>query len=94
MSNTFGIGFTIGAALSSTFGSAFSTVEQKIKQTSGQMDALKRKEKAAANADSMQKRTMEIQRQYAAGGGKDNIPAPPLQRRIGLDRSAPKEAGK
>ena len=94
MSNTFGIGFTIGAALSSTFGSAFSTVEQKIKQTSGQMDALKRKEKAAANADSMQKRTMEIQRQYAAGGGKDTILAAELQRSIGLYRSAQSEAGK
>lgn len=94
MSNTFGIGFTIGAALSSTFGSAFSTVEQKIKQTSGQMDALKRKEKAAAHADSMQKRTMEIQRQYAAGGGKDTILAAELQRSIGLYRSAQTEAAK
>ena len=94
MSNTFGIGFTIGAALSSTFGSAFSTVEQKIKQTSGQMDALKRKEKAAAHADSMQKRTMEIQRQYAAGGGKDTILAAELQRSIGLYRAAQSEAAK
>ena len=58
------------------------------------MDALKRKEKAAANADSMQKRTMEIQRQYAAGGGKDTILAAELQRSIGLYRSAQSEAGK
>ncbi|MBT9749858.1 phage tail tape measure protein [Desulfovibrio desulfuricans] len=94
MSNTFGIGFTIGAALSSTFGSAFSTVEQKIKQTSGQLDALKRKEKAAAHADSMQKRTMELQKQYSAGGGKDKILAAELQRSIGLYRSAQTEAAK
>ena len=94
MSNTFGIGFTIGAALSSTFGSAFSTVEQKIKQTSGQLDALKRKEKAAAHADSMQKRTMELQKQYSAGGGKDKILAAELQRSIGLYRDAQTEAAK
>lgn len=94
MSNTFGIGFTIGAALSSTFGSAFSTVEQKIKQTSGQLDALKRKEKAAAHADSMQKRTMELQKQYSAGGGKDKILAAELQRNIGLYRDAQTEAAK
>lgn len=94
MSNTFGIGFTIGAALSSTFGTAFSTVEQKIKQTSGQMDALKRKEKAAAHADSMQKRTMELQKQYSAGGGKDKILAAELQRSIGLYRTAQTEAAK
>lgn len=94
MSNTFGIGFTIGAALSSTFGSAFSTVEQKIKQTSGQLENLKRKEKAAAHADSMQKRTMELQRQYAAGGGKDAVLAAELQRSIGLYRTAQAEAGK
>ena len=94
MSNTFGIGFTIGAALSSTFGSAFSTVEQKIKQTSGQLETLKRKEKAAAHADSMQKRTMELQRQYAAGGGKDTVLAAELHRSIGLYRTAQTEAAK
>ena len=52
----FVIGFIIGAALPSTFGSAFSTVEQKIKQTSTQLKTLKRKEKAATHADYMQKR--------------------------------------
>ena len=94
MANTFGIGFTIGAALSSTFGSAFSTVEQKIKSTSSQLDALKRKEKAAAHADAMQKRTMELQRQYAAGGGKDKVLFAELQRSIGLYRTAQTEAAK
>ena len=92
--NTVGIGFTIGAALSSTFGSAFSTVEQKIRATSSNLEALKRKEKAAAHADSMQKRTMELQRQYAAGGGKDTILAAEMQRSISLYRSAQTEAAK
>ena len=92
--NTFGIGFTIGAAISSSFGSAFSTVEQKIKGTASRLDALKRKEKAAARADAMQKRTVELQRQYAAGGGNDKLLFAEMQKSIGLYRQAQAEAGK
>ena len=86
--NTFGIGFTIGAAISSSFGSAFSTVEQKIKGTASRLDTLQRKEKAAARADAMQKRTVELQRQYAAGGGNDKLLFAEMQKSVGLYRQA------
>ncbi len=71
MSKTFGIGFSIGAKLSPTVTTAFSTVQQKIKASAGALSELEKKSKALASASVLRSEVGKLQAQYAAGGGSD-----------------------
>lgn len=94
MSNTFGIGFAVGATLSPTVSNVFTTVEQKIKSSSQRMEALSTKSKALAKADALRTQVQGTQRLYAAGGGQDPLLRATLHRQVAAYKDAQAAAQK
>ncbi|SCM69993.1 phage tail tape measure protein [Desulfovibrio sp. 86] len=94
MSNTFGIGFAVGATLSPTVSNVFTTVEQKIKSSSQRMEALSAKSKALARADTLRTQVQGTQRLYAAGGGHDPLLRETLHRQVAAYKEAQAAAQK
>lgn len=85
---TFGIGFAIGATLSPAVANAFSTVDQKIKATAGQMGQLQKRSVAVQNAMDLQAKSRELQKIYSASGGTDAVAGEALQKTINQYRVA------
>lgn len=94
MSKSIGVSIAVGAALAPSFANVFGTIDQKIAAKSSKLQALEKRARVSGAADALQKRTMEIQRRYAAGGGKDAVLGAELQKTIGKYRIAQAEAAK
>jgi hypothetical protein len=94
VSKTFGLAFAVGATLAPSVLNVFSTIDQQIKAKSNKLQSLEGRSEAAAKADALQRRTMELQRLYAAGGGKDPLVRAQMQKSVEMYRIAQAEASK
>lgn len=72
MAKALGIGFVIGATVSSTVASAFSTVEGRLQQTRKSLGAAAREAGTLGTALELRSRRDQLAASYKAGGGKDD----------------------
>lgn len=71
MARGFGVAFTIGAKIATSVNSAFTTVEQKIKNARSQMASASRKAKTMQKALDLQGQRDELVNKLRASGGTD-----------------------
>lgn len=78
-SGSFSIGFAIGAALSPSVASVFSTVENRVRATSQRVESLNRQTAMAARASELRANITQANRTLAANGGRDDMARQVLQ---------------
>lgn len=72
MAKALGIGFVIGATVSSTVASAFSTVEGRLQQTRKSLGAATREARTLGTALELRNKRDQLAASYKASGGKDD----------------------
>ena len=72
MAKALGIGFVIGATVSSTVASAFSTVEGRLQQTRKSLGAATREARTLGAALELRNKRDQLAASYKASGGKDD----------------------